>query len=95
MRRFQEAERAIAEVIAEACEKAGMSAREVAALMGAPHNYVARFISRTRYPSSAELMAIGQVLGVKGATLLARAEKRLARHWFRKPSGNGVRRRAG
>lgn len=77
MRRFPRAERALAEVIDEACEKAGLSAREVARRIKAPHNYVARFIDRKRFPTGPELIALGRILGVKGSALLARAERRL------------------
>lgn len=76
MRRFPRAQRAIAAVLREARLSAGLSARGLAVKLRVPHNYVARIESLERHVSAAEFMVIAKALGVRPATLMARAEKR-------------------
>ena len=76
MRRFPRAQRAIAAVLREARQSAGLSARALAQLLGVPHNYIARIESMERHVSAAEFMVIARTLKVRPATLMARAEKR-------------------
>lgn len=77
MRRFPQAQRAIAAALIEAREKAGLSARALAARLKEAHNYIARIESLERQVSAAELIVIGRALGVDGWVLMKRAERGL------------------
>lgn len=77
MRRFPRADRAIAAVIREEREKQGLSCRQLALLLKRPHNYVARLEGLQRLPTGGEVIHVAKGLGMRGATLLARAERRL------------------
>ena len=77
MRRLPRADRAVAAVLDEALDEAGLSARQLAARMKRPHNYIARFVSMARLPTAGEFVAVSKALGKRPSVLMGRVERRL------------------
>lgn len=76
MQRYPRGQRAVAAILAEARERAGLSARELARRMKRPHNYIARIESMERHVTVEEFVAIASALEVRAATLMRRIEAR-------------------
>jgi ribosome-binding protein aMBF1 (putative translation factor) len=79
VRRFPHADRVVADAIAQALEKAGLSGRQAAVKMKRAHNYVSRFASGERVPNVSEFIYVARALGIRPATLLERIDRRLGR----------------
>lgn len=76
MQRYPRGQRVVAAILAEARERAGLSARELARRMKKPHNYIARIESMERHVTVEEFVAIARALEVRAATLMRRIEAR-------------------
>jgi len=74
---YPRAQRAIAEVIEEAMEKAGETRASLNRKLKRHGQFMGRVLSLEQEPTATELMAIGRALGTTGSILLRQAEVRV------------------
>lgn len=77
MRRYPRAQRAIADVLRNARERAGYTARELSAELGESHNYISQLETVKRECSAAELRAIARILRRRPGALMDQVDRLL------------------
>jgi len=68
---------ALAAVIAEVRQSAGVSQRRLSDMLGRPNAYISKIETGRKMAHAYDLHAIGRVLGIDPAVLMERVERRL------------------